>query len=557
MIRKILAIVNERLSGMHQAAILLGVFALASDILSLIRDRLLAHIIGPSATLDIYYAAFRIPDFIFLSVASLASVTVLMPFLASRMGTGDMGARKFFNDVLTGFLLLLIVVSVIMYVLMPYIAHFVAPGFGGSEIKKLIIVSRIMLLSPIFLGLSNLLGTVTQLLRKFFIFALSPLFYIGGVIVGIVFFYPYLGVSGLALGVVLGAFLHLCIQIPTVISAGFTPKLSSRLERSSLRQVATLSLPRTLGLSLNSIALLVVVALGSTLGEGAISIFNFSLNLESVPVGIIGISYAVASFPLLSETFARGDRVKWQEGILSALRQIIFWSLPLSALFIVLRAQIVRVVLGSGAFSWADTRLTAACLALFAIGLIAQNMILVSVRAFYSAHNTKTPLVINAFCSLVIIGGSFGLLHLFNSVPIFRYFIESLLRVEGIPGTGVLMLPLAYSIGTLLNALLHWIDLRRHYLLTSDGLPTTFFQGVAGSFALGLVTYSMLSILAPIFGLSTTWGVFAQGFISGVLGIVAGMATLFMLGSKELGELFSTLRRKFWKVDLVDPQSHI
>jgi putative peptidoglycan lipid II flippase len=449
---------------MHEAAILLGVFALLSDILSLVRDRLLAHQIGPSATLDVYYAAFRIPDLIYLSVASLASVTVIMPFLVSRMGGDGSTARKFFNDVLTGFVLLLLVVCAVVYAVMPRIAHFVAPGFSPEQMHQLVVTSRIMLLSPVFLGLSNLLGTVTQVLRKFFIFSLSPIFYVLGVIAGIVVFYPMFGIYGLAIGVAVGAFLHALIQVPTIIAAGFTPRFSAKMEKASLRQVAALSLPRTLGLSMNSIALLVIVAIGSTLGVGAISIFNFSINLNSVPIGIIGISYAVASFPLLAEAFAKGDMKVWKEGVITAVRQIIFWSLPIAALFIVLRAQIVRVILGSGAFSWNDTRLTAAALALFSIGLIAQNMILVTVRAFYSAHNTRTPLIINTFSSLVIIGGAFGLLHIFNHVPVFRYFIESLMRVEDIPGTSVLMLPLAFSIGTLLNAWLHWIDLKRRYL---------------------------------------------------------------------------------------------
>lgn len=192
---------------------------------------------------------------------------------------------------------------------------------------------------------------------------------------------------------------------------------------------------------------------------------------------------------------------------------------------------------------------------ILAIGLIAQNTILVSVRAFYSAQNTRVPLTINAFCSLVIIGGAFGLLSLFNNVDSFRFFIESLLRVEGLSGTSVLMLPLAYSIGTLLNAFLHWVDLRKRYLSTSDGLPKTLLQALVGSLALGVVAYGSLAIFGPIFGLTTTLGVFMQGLLAGVLGIFASIVVLRLLGSRELAELWNAIRRKFWKVDLIDPQS--
>ncbi|MEI6316844.1 MAG: lipid II flippase MurJ, partial [bacterium] len=327
MISRIFRVVNRGWQGMHEAAILLGVFSLVSQLIGLFRDRMLASMIGPSSTLDIYYAAFRIPDLLYLSVASLASITVLMPFIIERLNkNGKESARKFFNDVFSGFLILLVFVCGIVFIFMPSISHMIAPGFNVQELHTLVGVSRIMLLSPILLGLSGLVGTITQILRKFIVFSLSPIFYNLGLIAGIVFLYPRFGVYGLAVGVVVGALLHLLIQLPTIIAAGFTPSLSRRIEKASLRKLIMLSLPRTIGLSMNSISLLVIVALASTVGAGSVSIFNFSINLETTPVGIIGLSYAIASFPLLAETFARGDMEGWKKSIFSATRQILFWS---------------------------------------------------------------------------------------------------------------------------------------------------------------------------------------------------------------------------------------
>jgi putative peptidoglycan lipid II flippase len=340
------------------------------------------------------------------------------------------------------------------------------------------------------------------------------------------------------------------VQLPTIISAGFRPKLTQRVQQSTLKQVITLSLPRTLGLAMNSIALLVIVSIGSTLGVGAISIFNFSLNLETTPVGIIGISYAVASFPLLAESFTRGNMKEWERVIFSAVRQIIFWSLPLSALFIVMRAQIVRITLGSGAFSWTDTKLTAAAFALFTIGLIGQNMILVSVRAFYSAHNTKKPLIINALCAVFIVVLAIALIRVFNEVPAFRYFIESLLRVEDTPGTVVLMLPLAYSIGTLLNAWMHWMDLRKKYLTSSGQITKTFFQSAVASLVLGAVSYATLNLFAPYTLLRTFWSVLLEGAVASIAGILAAVVVLYLFKNEQLLEFASALRQKFWKADL-------
>ena len=544
MIRRLFRVVNKGWQGMHEAAILLGVFSLVSQLIGLYRDRMLAHTIGPSATLDIYYSAFRIPDLLYLSIASLASITVLMPFLIDRMTkNGKEAARAFFNDVFLGFLILLLVVSAAVFALMPIIAHLIAPGFNPAEIHTLIGVSRIMLLSPILLGLSSLVGTITQILRKFVIFSLSPIFYNLGIIFGIIFLYPKFGDYGLALGVVIGAALHLLIQLPTMISAGFAPMLSRRIERTSIRSLIGLSLPRTIGLSMNSIALLVIVALSSTLGAGAVSVFNFSINLETTPVGIIGLSYAIASFTHFAE-----------KSIFSATRQILFWSLPITTLFIVIRAQIVRITLGSGAFSWNDTKLTAACFAIFSIGLIGQNLILVSVRAFYSASDTRTPLIINTLCSLVIIGLAYYLLHIFATMPGFQHFIEHLFRVDGVPGTAVLMLPLAYTTGTLLNALLHWIDLKKRYAHQNGGVGKAFFQSLVSALALGVVSYFVLNALAPIFGMRTFLGVLGQGTIAGFAGVLASVIVLTLFKNEEFFDLISALRQKFWKSNLIDPE---
>lgn len=558
MIRKLIDMVNKRWQGMHEAAILLGIFSLVSQLIGLYRDRMLAHVIGPSATLDIYYAAFRIPDFIYISIASLASITVLLPFLVERLdGDGKAAAQKFFSDVLSGFFLFLFVVSLGVFFAMPWLARYIAPGFTAAQLHELVGVSRIMLISPVAMGLSNMLGTITQLLRKFFIFSLSPIFYNVGIIIGIVFLYPRYGVYGLAVGVAIGAAMHLCIQIPTIIKAGFTPRWKKRLERSTLKEVAMLSLPRTLGLSMNSIALLFIVAIGSKLGAGAISIFNFALDLETTPVGIIGVSYSVAVFPILSEAFARGETERWQSCIIAATRQIIFWSLPITALMIVIRAQIVRVTLGSGLFSWNDTKLTAACLALFTVGLIAQNMVLVSTRAFYAAHNTKTPLIINALCSVGIVVLAYFLVHEFDTVLFFRYFIESLLRVGDIPGAVVLMLPLAYSLGTLLNAWLHWVDLKRKYLTGLGTLPRALFESVAASFAVGGVAYVSLNLFSKVFSMNTFLGVLGQAAVASILATLAGCLLLWLLKSETFFEILNAMRRRFWTVDLVTSEEPV
>ena len=567
--QRILRIFSREYGNINQAALLLGSFTFLSQILALFRDRFIAHFIGPSAGLDAYYAAFRVPDLIFISIASLASITVLIPFIIEKMParqstTGGNGetvtaeARKLMNDVFTIFLIAMVGVSLVAFLIMPYLTSFIAPGFTPIMQAKVVLFSRIMLLSPILMGLSNLFGTVTQLFRKFFIYSLSPIFYNFGIIIGIIILYPIFGITGLALGVVLGALMHFLIQVFASFGCGFIPKFSFKINFKEVKQIALISLPRTLGLSFNNIALISIIAFASYLSSGSISIFNFSFNLQSVPLNIIGISYAVAAFPTLVKSFSSQKKNEFKDHLKSTARQIVFWSLPVIFLFIVLRAQIVRVILGSGSFSWENTRLVAASLAVFSISILAQGMTALLSRAYYATGNTKRPLIVNLFSSVLIIVLSFIFLRIFENVAVFRYFIESLLKVENISGTEVLMLPLAYSAGTILNFILHWYFVRKDFMEGDSFITKTFFQSLGASFFIGVISYAGLNIFSPIFGTTTGWGVFLQGFISGIIGICAGILVLYLLKNEEIKDLVQALKTKFWNVKvLVAPQEEL
>src|SRR3989339_24195 len=444
--KKILTFFNKELNGINEAALLLGGFAFLSQLLGLLRDRMLASAIGPGPILDIYYAAFRVPDFLYISIASLASVTVLLPFLMDRIKGDDSNkkARIFLNNVFSAYMLFMMLASLIVAILMPYIAQYIAPGFSPSQIHSLVITSRIMLLSPIFIGLSNLIGSVTQLFKNFFIFSLSPIFYNFGILFGIIVLYPKFGVYGLAYGVIFGAIMHLFIQVPVVLGHGLFPKVTFKINWQEILQVMKLSLPRTLALSCNSLAFIVLIAMASTLKEGSISLFTFSYNLQSVPVGIIGISYSVAAFPVLVRSFSMNEMDKFIEHIIGTAKQIIFWTLPIIALIPVLRAQIVRVILGANAFSWADTRLTAAAIALFIVSLATQSLVLLFVRGYYAASKTKKPLIVNVFSSFMVIIFAYIILAVFKNFPNTLSILESILRVKNVAGTTMLALPLAY-----------------------------------------------------------------------------------------------------------------
>lgn len=560
MVKKILNLLNVEFTNINQAAIILGSFTLLSQILAMLRDRAFAHFLGPSSALDVYYASFKIPDIIFVSVASLASITVLLPFLVDKIGLqtngelngGNDKSRKLLNDVFTVFIFMMIVVSGVAFAFAPELVKLIAPGFDPIQLKELASVTRIMLVSPILLGLSNLFGSVTQMFKKFFVFALSPVFYNIGIILGLVVLYPRYGLEGLACGVVFGALLHLLIQFPVLARHKFLPKISLSIDWEEIRKISALSLPRTLGLALNSIALVVITALASKMGEGAISIFQFSLNFQNVPLGIIGVSYSVAAFPTLARYFSGANMKDFVAYIAVAARQIIFWSMPVMFLFIVLRAQIVRVILGTGLFSWDDTRLTAAGLAVFAISIVGQSLILLFTRGYYAAGNTRRPLLINFISAITTIVLAVTLVKIFQSNPPFQYFFETLLRIEDLPNTEIVMLPLAYSIGSIINILILWRFFKSDFKVKDAFLLRATAQSFAGAFFMGYMAYVLLDIFDEIFNIETFWGILGQGLCAGLVGILSGIIVLKILKNQELDSIWKSMKsRKLFKTEVI------
>jgi len=552
MVRKIFNFISKEIGGLHEAAYLLGLFAFLSQILALIRDRLFAHAFGASQTLDTYYAAFRLPDLIFVSIASIVSLSVLIPFLMERLDRGEKEAKEFIDSIFSAFFFIIGITAVIAYIAAPYILRVLFPTFSAN-FPELVLMTRIMLLSPIFLGFSNFLASITQIYKRYFIYALSPIVYNLGIIIGVLVFYPLVGMSGLAWGVALGAILHFLIQVPFVATKSLFPRLRLAFSFNSVRQVIMTSLPRTLTLSSTELSKFFLIAFAALLAGGAISIFNFAWNLQSVPLSIIGVSYSLAAFPVLTRLFSSGETSKFVEQMTVSSKHILFWSVPIMTLFIVLRAQIVRVILGTGEFSWSDTRLTAAALALFTISLIPQSFVMLFVRAYYSRGETKKPLIMNLVSSILIIIFSYGLVILFKSSEYLRFFIESLLRVEDVPGTIMLMLPLGFSLGVFINGIIHWIAFERDFRGYSLPVLRSLYHFFSASVMMGYVTYMMLSVGERFFDIDTFIGIFMQGFIAGIVGIFVFVGVLILMRNQELVDITATLKKKIWKTTVIPP----
>lgn len=548
---------NREITGLHQAAYLLGFFALCSQVLALVRDRILAGYFGAGNVLDVYYAAFRIPDFIFITVGSMVSVSVLIPFILDRYKDDKNNGREFISNIFSFFFLFIVVTCSIVFFFVPDLCKLLFPGFDAIRLSQVVSLTKVLLLSPIFLGLSNIFGTLTQAYRRFFLYSMSPILYNLGIIAGIIFLYPIFGIVGLVYGVILGAFLHFVIQVPLILEHGMFPKFKARFNWKEIKQVLVVSIPRTFTLGSDNISMIFLVSFASMMTAGSIAVFNFSFNLQNVPLSIIGVSYSLAVFPILIQFFSAGETKKFVEQMIDSAKHVIFWSIPIATLFVVLRAQIVRTILGSGHFNWYDTRLTAAALAIFAASVVFQNMTLLFVRAYYATGNTKKPFWakgINAFLTVAL---GFGFMALFKSSPAFKEILESVLRVKDIPGTIVLALPLGWSIGELFNMLVLWVLFQRDFPGFSKRVLKTSYHVLVASIAMGFVSYNFLNILDGYFNLSTLFGVFMQGFISGIAGIIIAVIILYVLGNEELLRVWDTLHRKFWKATVIIPDAEM
>lgn len=549
-VSKIFKIFDREIKGVHQAALLLGFMGILTKILALLRDKILAAQFGAGRELDIYFSSFRIPDFIFTMTLFITASASLIPFFLKEAEKSEEKARIFLGRIFIIFSVLISVILIAAFFLTPYILKFITPGFSDSEIQTMLILTRIMLLSPLFLGLSNVSSIVIQSFQKFFIYALSPLLYNAGIILGVAVLYPRFGINGLAYGVAAGAALHFFVQIPSILKLKYLPKFSLKIFTPEIKKPFFIGFFRTLGLTLNQIVFIILTAFASLFPVGSISVFNFSNNLQSIPLTVIGLSYSVAVFPVLSRYVVLNRKEDFLENVSSAARHIIFWSIPLSVIFIVLRAQIVRVVLGAGVFGWTETRLTAASLAIFSVSITAQCLILLFSRAYYAAEKTKRPLLINIFSSFCIVATALVFLFLLKDSNIIGDFFSRIMRVYGF-NLKILSLPAAYSIGSLVNAFLLWKFFKRDFGAIDGQFKKSLSENLIAGVILGLVSYLGLRIFIFVFNIHTFFGIFFQGFFAVLVGVVAHFFALRFLKNKEIKEITASLKTKFWKTPVI------
>lgn len=516
-------IFNGQSKNITSAAIVLGAASLISRLLGIFRDRVLAGEFGAGIELDMYYAAFRIPDLVFNLLILGALSAGFIPVFTSYLKTPKK-AWELVNIILNVMIFCLILVLLGLIIIAPWLIKIITPGFNQEQIRITADLTRIMFLSPLLLGIAGIFGSILQSFKRFFIYSIAPILYNVGIISGALFFVPTLGIYGLAWGVVFGTLMHMLIQIIAVIPLGYSYKFSFNFRHPGLIKITKMMIPRTLGLIISQVNFFVVTIIGSTLAVGSITIFNLANNIQSFPLGLFAVSFAIAVFPTLSEL--ADQKKRFIETLSLTIRQILFFIIPASVLLIILRAQIVRVILGSGRFDWEDTVLTLETLSLFAFSLFAQSLVLVLARAFYAKEDSKTPFYIGLFTALTNI-------------------VLSLTLVKSL---GVAGLALAFSLANILNFVLLALVLR-YRLGKLDGKRITIsgFKILVASFILAITAQAIKYPIEQAMGLQTFLGVTLQALAATLGGLISYFIICWLLKSEELNLMIEAAKKKVLK----------
>lgn len=451
--------------------LLLALSALFSRLLGVLRDHLLAKTFGATAgtglyDLDVYYAAFRIPDLIYNLLVLGVISAAFIPIFTEYKQKGDLkNAWEFANSLLHLMFLAVLILAGLLYLIAPWAVHWVAGGFSPEQLALTAKLLRIMLISPILFAVSSVFISIQDSFRAFFFRSLAPLFYNAGIIFGVLYFAPSSGVIGVTWGVVLGACLQLVVQLPALRLVGYRYFCLLGYQRKDVRLTFKLIAPRVLGLSLTQLTLILNTLIASFLSAGSITVFYLADNLQAIPLGIIGLSYAITSFAVLSGLANHADKKPFALEMRRVLGQVLFLVIPATVGLISLRHEMIRTLLVYGKFTTADAELTAKILTLLVLSLFAQSLIPTLARGFYAYRNTKIPLLTGLAGSVISVGGSLFLGLWF--------------------GWGISGIALAFSSGAIVNFLLLYAGMVRltgfDVLKWMDALKMVLMSLIMGS----------------------------------------------------------------------------
>jgi len=378
---------------LRRAALLVMALFVVSRVLGLVRQMVIGALFGTSGDLDAYLAANRIPEMIFLVVVGGALGSAFIPAFADHLAKEDnAGAWHLASAVVNLALIALTATAGLTAVFAPALVRTViAPGFDLPQQALTVRLLRLMLISPVIFGVSGIVMAALNAHQHFFLPALAPSLYNLSIIGGALLLGPRIGVRGMAVGVVVGAALHLLVQVPGLLRYGarYVPTLG--LDDPGVREVGRLMAPRVLGTAITQINFVVNNSLASGMGEGAVSAINYAWLLMLLPQGVFAQAVATAVFPTFAAQAARGERAEMQSTLAATLRAVFFLCLPATMGLLVLGRPLVGLLFERGTFEATATEAVTWALAFYALGLVGHAGLEIVARAFYALHDTFTP----------------------------------------------------------------------------------------------------------------------------------------------------------------------
>lgn len=412
MVNKILdkgkKILFSQQSSVLSAATIIMMMVVASRVLGLVRQRTLAHFFAPDE-LSLFFAAFRLPDLVFEVLVFGTFASAFIPVFTKALKKGERDAWDIAASVTNIGFSIFFVLAILVGVFASHLYGVLAPGFSGDHRETIVSLTRILFAAQGFFVLSYVLTAVLESSRRFLIPAIAPLFYNLGIIISTILLAPKMGLMAPTLGVVVGASLHFLIQFPLAHKLGFRFRKAIHITKD-VKNIGKLALPRVIEVSFLQISKSVELFLSSLLSSASYTYFTFGTTLQLLPVGLFGTSIAKAALPTLSRQ--SDNLVEFKRTLYSALNQIVFLVLPISAILIVLRIPLVRLIFGTDIFSWEATVQTGMVVSGFAFGVVFQAASALLARGFYALHDTKTPMfvslttmIINIVLDFILIRG--------------------------------------------------------------------------------------------------------------------------------------------------------
>ncbi|MBN2043826.1 MAG: murein biosynthesis integral membrane protein MurJ [Anaerolineales bacterium] len=507
------------------AGIVMAGFVL-SNLAGLARQILIADLFGTQGVIDAYYAAMGVPDMIFALAAGGALASAFIPTLTEFLSNQDhQGGWQLTSSIANLIVLVMAVVGAVVFVFaQPVVEVFVSPQAPADQQMMTVELLRILLVSPIILGLSGLITGVLQANQSFVLPSLSSTLYWIGVIIGLVFFVPQIGIYGLAWGTILGALLHLGVQLPglrKLPGIRYSPSLG--LQNPAVRQVGRLMLPRLFGAAIVHLNFLVSINMTSGMPAGSLTAFKNAYMLMTMPQVVIAQGIANAAFPTFSTQAARGKLDELRGSLASTMRSILLLSLPAALGLILLRVPLVSILFQRGEFDQRSLTLTAWALLWFSVGLVSHSLLEIVVRAFYAMQDTRTPVMVGAAAMGLNVVFSLTLPGVFT-------------RLGWLPHGG---LALANSLATTLEVgVLLWLMRKRLNGLRGDYV----LIGAVKSTAAAAVMSAALVWWVGSLGGRSVWLVGMGGILVG--GLVYWIV-LILLRVDEISTLLQAVRQRF------------